>query len=264
MQNWDHVDFIFKNVNKLPTTNSEIDFSRVRPYFLDGLGSHHRQLIVTSSFNEPSIQACFREHGQSIAGSLRVCKNWRDGEISNVMRRMNQVFQRVHSDEFRNHEDDRFAYFKDAVLGPLLRTNQKRTIIFTPSYFNFVRVRNELMRQEANAAFICEYSRESEISRGRSRFFHGTKDILLYSGRFHYFRRYCMRGANHIIFYSLPEFPQYYPELVNLVTDSGASSDTASCLALFTKYERLALERIVGKKCANHLLTSEKSTFMFK
>ena len=30
--------------------------------------------------------------------------------------------------------------------------------------------------------FICEYSRESEISRGRSQFFHGKADIMLYSG----------------------------------------------------------------------------------
>jgi hypothetical protein len=36
--------------------------------------------------------------------------------------------------------------------------------------------------------FVSEYSRDSEISRGRSRFFHGQKDILLFSGRAHFFR----------------------------------------------------------------------------
>jgi hypothetical protein len=35
---------------------------------------------------------------------------------------------------------------------------------------------------------VCEYSRDSEISRGRSNFFHGRKDIMLYSGRAHFFR----------------------------------------------------------------------------
>jgi len=265
MQNWDHVDFVLRHTNKLPSSNNDIDFARVRPYFLDGKASRHRQLIMTTFFNEPPIQACFREHGKSIAGTVRLCKNWKEGVIPNVMRRVNQVFQRVHSDAFLKHEDDRFAYFKESVLGPLLRTNQQRTIIFTPSYISYVRVRNELMRQEANAAFICEYSRESEISRGRSRFFNGSKDILLYSGRFHYFRRYNIRGANHIIFYSLPEFPQFYPELVNLVTDSTESTSTSSsCLALFTKFEKMALERLVGKKWSNHLLTSDKRTFLFR
>lgn len=41
---------------------------------------------------------------------------------------------------------------------------------------------------QVSAAFVCEYSRDSEISRGRSRFFHGTKDVMLYSGRAHFFR----------------------------------------------------------------------------
>lgn len=264
MQNWNHVNYVINHVNKLPAVNNEIDFSRVRPYFLEGNGSKHRQVIFTSHFNEPSIQACFRQHGQSFVGTTRLSKNWKDGVISNVMRRVNQVFQRVQSDEFQSQEDDRFVYFRDAVLGPLLRTNQKRTIIITPSYISFVRVRNELLRQEVNAAFICEYSRESEISRGRSRFFNGTNDILVYSGRFHYFRRYQIRGANHMIFYSLPEYPHFYPELVNMVNDSGEASSASSCLILFTRFDRMGLERVVGKKRSTHLLTSDKSTFMFK
>lgn len=47
-----------------------------------------------------------------------------------------------------------------------------------------------LVVSQASAAFICEYSRESEIARGRSRFFHGQKDLLLYTGRCHFFRYY--------------------------------------------------------------------------
>jgi U3 small nucleolar RNA-associated protein 25 len=120
------------------------------------------------------------------------------------------------------------------------------------------------MRQEASAAFICEYSRESEISRGRSRFFHGSKDILLYSGRFHYFRRYSMRGANHIIFYSLPEHPQFYPEMVNLITEATDAASPSSCLVLFTKFEKMALSRIVGEKWSKNLFTNTKETFLFK
>jgi U3 small nucleolar RNA-associated protein 25 len=267
MQNWDHVEYVLKHTNKMPTTNNEIDFSRVRPYFLDGHASKHRQLIITSHFNEPPIQACFRSFGQSIAGVCRFGKKWKDGVLSNVVARAcNQVFQRVQANELARQEDERFNYFKEIVLGPLLRTNQKRTIIVTPSYISYVRVRNELMRQEANAVFVCEYSRVSEVSRGRSRFFHGTKDILLYSGRFHYFSRYLVRGANHVVFYSLPEYPHFYPEIVNTLTDTGeaSASSASSCLVLFTRYEQMALERIVGNKWAKHLLNSEKQTFLFK
>lgn len=41
--------------------------------------------------------------------------------------------------------------------------------------------------------------------------------MLLYTGRAHFFNRYCIRGIHHLIFYSLPECPQFYPEMVNLL-----------------------------------------------
>jgi hypothetical protein len=196
---------------------------------------------------------------------------------------------------------------------------------------------------QVNAAYISEYSRDSEISRGRSRFFHGQKDIMLYSGRAHFFRymnqtkrqkrynalnrhsfflfmlalfdnififfvlnltflllfffccrRYQIRGAKHIIFYSLPEYALFYAEYVNMLTrdasaaaagedegdegaagrynntsgsGSGGSGDlgmeSVSCLVLFTPYERMALERIVGPKRCAHMLNASQSTFMF-
>jgi U3 small nucleolar RNA-associated protein 25 len=76
-----------------------------------------------------------------------------------------------------------------------------------------------------------------------------------------------MRGAHNIVFYSLPEYAHFYPELVNLLEDgdgsgSGSGSGT-SCLTLFTQYERMALERLVGAARAAHMLASKKHTFMF-
>jgi len=44
MQNWDHLDFIMKYTNKLPTAAHDTDFSRVRQYFLEGQAAKHRQL----------------------------------------------------------------------------------------------------------------------------------------------------------------------------------------------------------------------------
>eukprot|EP01041_Mallomonas_annulata_P001244 gene1244-2412_t len=269
MQNWDHVEYVLKHTNKLPENNqSEVDFTRVRPYFLDDLSRHHRQLIFSSHFNEPILQACFREHAQSVAGTVRVRYNWGDGVLNRVVSRVKQLFQAVPScDTMESQEEMRFQYFNEHVLSPILRLEQGRTLIVTSSYFHYVRVRNELMRREADAVFVCEYSRESEISRGRSRFFHGQKKILLYSGRAHFFRRFLVRGAHHVIFYSLPSYPIFYPEIVNTLEDAEASDSMAkssSCLVLFTPYERLLLERIVGKTRCSHMLSSKKNTFIIK
>ena len=56
-----------------------------------------------------------------------------------------------------------------------------------------------------------------KVARSRARFFRGDRDLLLYTGRAHFFNRYCIRGIHHLIFYSLPECPQFYPEMVNLL-----------------------------------------------
>jgi U3 small nucleolar RNA-associated protein 25 len=283
MQNWDHVEFVMRLVNQLPKSNHDTDFARVKPYFLDGKASEHRQVIFTSHFVSPTLLSSFRTHSKSLCGSLRVKRRWgSDGVISHVTYGTRQVFQRVSTSSLGAEEEDRFAFFKEHILGPLLRTGQGKTLIVTPNYLHYVRVRNELLKLEANSAFVCEYSRESEISRGRSRFFHGLHEILLYSGRCHYFRRFPIKGAQHVIFYSIPEYPRFYPELVNLLTNeqhqssrsdqssdhhkisNGASGTACSSMVMFTKYDQMALERIVGSKKAKHMLDSEKGLFMFK
>lgn len=56
-----------------------------------------------------------------------------------------------------------------------------------------------------------------QVSRSRSRFFRGDRDLILYTGRAHFFNRFSIRGIHHLIFYSLPLYPQFYPEMVNLL-----------------------------------------------
>jgi len=81
-----------------------------------------------------------------------------------------------------------------------------------------------------------------------------------------------MRGASHLIFYSLPENANFYPELVNLLEEGGGGGEReggwgvggmTSVFAMFTRFEALALERIVGTTRAKHMLGSEKATFLF-
>jgi len=127
-------------------------------------------------------------------------------------------------------------------------------------------VSNYAVKEDISHVCISEYERTSETSRSRARFFHGQRDFMLYTGRAHYFKRFMIRGARHLILYSLPENAQFYPELVNLLeegTRSGEVGGVTSCFSLFTKYEALALERIVGSTRARHMLGSEKETFLF-
>ena len=51
--------------------------------------------------------------------------------------------------------------------------------------------------------------------------------------------------------------------LVALLKQEAESVAAVTCLSLFTRFERLSLERIVGEERAGHMLASTKNTFLF-
>lgn len=67
-------------------------------------------------------------------------------------------------------------------------------LIFVRSYFDFVRLRNLLKEEGASFVGLCEYTKHSDVSRGRSNFFHGRRRIMLYTERAHFYHRYRLRG----------------------------------------------------------------------
>lgn len=272
MQNWDHVLGTLNEINKQPKKTNVTDFSRVRNYALAGQSKHWRQLIVFSKFNDACIQGTFKRHAKSIEGRVRLSTKVEASEASvcDVLVKVKQVFQRVQCNTMSTQGDCKLQYFVDKVLPQILRLKQRRTLIYIPSYFDFVSVRNVLLKAEANFVSVTEYARVSEVSRGRSRFQQGRKNIMLYTGRCHFFKRHVIKGARHLIFFGLPEHPEFYPGMVNILNDMGkVKTDSlnleaqASCLCLFTKYDAHALERIVGTSHCGHMMKSEKSTFLF-
>ena len=65
------------------------------------------------------------------------------------------------------------------------------TLIFVPSYFDFVRLNAHLKNiDDLDYAVLSEYSSTSEISRARTNFFNGKKAFLVVTERFHFFRRW--------------------------------------------------------------------------
>lgn len=63
------------------------------------------------------------------------------------------------------------------------------TLIYIPSYFDYVRLRNHMKREEISFASICEYSSRSEVSRARHFFQRGEKQFVLFTERFHFYKR---------------------------------------------------------------------------
>ncbi|KAJ2820487.1 rRNA-binding ribosome biosynthesis protein utp25, partial [Coemansia furcata] len=100
----------------------------------------------------------------------------------------------------------------------------------------------------------------------RKSLYAGELGFILYSERAHFYHRYPIKGIHNLVFYSLPEHPLFYTELLNLMltsNDETASPELLSCTALYTKYDQLKVERIVGSQLASQLLTGERSQFTF-
>lgn len=146
---------------------------------------------------------------------------------------------------------------------------QTHTLIFIPSYFDFVRIRNYLEDNRYDYEPCCEYTSPSGIARARTQFFHGRTSFILYTERLHFFRRFNIRGTYHVVFYGLPDHGQFYKEIVDFLAlklndqASAAEEATFSCTALFSKYDFLKLERIVGTDRAKKMCTAQKNIFNF-
>ena len=271
MQNWDHVHNVLNRLNQQPKNNNGTDYGRVRQYLLAGQANFWRQTIFTSTFCDPMILSTFKRHAKCREGALKLRSRVSvdAASLNNVIVRVKQVFQRVPCTSFADQGSDRLQYFEERVLPQILRSKQKHTMIFIPSYFDFVSVRNLLLKKEADFVSVTEYARVSEISRGRARFLQGRKAIMLYTGRVHYFSRHAIKGIRHLVFFGLPERADFYSGLVNELNKGMNQDDDddvnapTSVLALFTKYEAHALERTVGKQHCDRMIKGEKQTYMF-
>ncbi|KAG7340900.1 UTP25, U3 small nucleolar RNA-associated SSU processome protein 25 [Nitzschia inconspicua] len=286
MQNWDHVNDILDALNQPPQHNNNTDFSRVRQYLLEGQGEHWRQLILSTKFVDPTLISSFKRFGKSHSGSVKVRRKTPSDEasIASVLLPITQVFHKVPVGSFAQQSQAKVEYFVKHLLPQIQKHQQKHTLVFIPSYFDYCSLRNAFLKLESvSFVSVTEYSRTSEIGRGRARFLQGRKPILLYTGRAHYFHRHAIKGIKHLVFLGLPEHASFYAEYVNLIGTLGASStnkkvmendddddimdmadhSATSCVVLFTKYEAHALERVVGSKNCSQMLSSSKRTFMF-
>ncbi|PHT83483.1 hypothetical protein T459_11926 [Capsicum annuum] len=84
---------------------------------------------------------------------------------------------------------------------------------------------------------VCysRYTEQRDISRARVWFFDGKKKIMLYTERAHFYHRY---------------------KVVNMLQGS-------SCTVLFSHFDQLRLERIVGTAAAKRMVTSDKGVCVF-
>lgn len=258
MQNWEHVSTIVRALNRVPTKPREdTDFSRVHRWLLDEQGAYYRQSVVITQTLTPEINSLFNRSCVNVLPRFRAIMH-DEPSVAKVALKIRQVFQRVDAESPAQKGDAMFKYFVDEVLPHLTATVQTRTLIYVASYFDYIRLKNLLGDEGINFCAVCEHTSKQDQCKFRGRFTEGKYDFMLYTERFHFYHRYHIKGAHNVVFYGLPQYGQFYSEVVNCL-----AAQDASALALFTKYDHLQLERIVGPKRALRLVSSEKATHLF-
>lgn len=277
MQNWENVELVLNHLNLQPKDLHGCDVNRVRTYYLDGHAKYLRQTLIFSSYITPEMNRLFNTTLVNIAGKAKLTPNYSGAITSATGLGMKQTFSRFASTSPATDPDARFKYFTTAILPQLVRLPKpadgaQGVLVFIPSYYDFLRVRNFFATSDltANISFgaIHDYSETSEQRRARSHFLSGRHSILLYTQRAHHFFRLRIKGVKRVVCYALPDNEIFYREVVGgfLGTSLGegkVAPEEAGARALFSKFDGLRLERVVGSERVRAMVGGQGDTFDF-
>ncbi|NXV84222.1 DIEXF factor, partial [Atlantisia rogersi] len=264
MQNWEHVLHLMKHINQLPLESHGVDFSRVRMLNLNNWSKYYRQTLLFSALQDPQINSIFNKHCFNYVGQVAVRNVPLSGSISHVVVQLPHVFRRLEAESLPSVIETRFRFFIDKVLPEYRDAIMSHTLIYVPSYFDYVRLRNYFKKEDLNFTHICEYTKKAGVCRARRFFLKGEKQFLLFTERFHFYKRYTIKGIRNLIFYELPTYSHFYSEICNMMkaTDSGVDA-TWTCTVLYSKYDAQKLAAVVGIDRTAQMLQSKKDVHLF-
>lgn len=264
MQNWEHVLHLMNHMNLLPMDSHGVDFSRVRMWSLNNWSKYYRQTLLFGALQDAQINSVFNKYCVNMQGQVAVRNVPMTGSISHVLVQLPHVFQKMEAENLASVIDARFNFFVNKILPQYRDAVMSHTLIYIPSYFDFVRLRNYFKKEELNFTHICEYTQKSGVSRARHFFLQGEKQFLLFTERFHFYKRYTIKGIRNLIFYELPTYPHFYSEICNMLRATNRGEEaTWTCTVLYSKYDAQRLAAVVGVERAAQMLQSKKNVHLF-
>jgi len=114
MQNFDHLEFVFKHLNSIPKKAREIDFSRVREIFLNDWGSHYRQTVICSSYPSNDLNVLFKRDCQNLKGKMKFQLSYSD-TVSKIIPNVRHLFRRFDVNSPAEIDSSRFEFFTTQV-----------------------------------------------------------------------------------------------------------------------------------------------------
>lgn len=293
MQNWEHLEFVMSRLNHIPRQSRDTDFSRVKQFYLDNRAGMFRQTILLSAHDFPALRSVYNHNLNNVAGKIRTVAHTeeKDAELARGTSGVRQVFTRFEAANPHAEPDLRFQHFTTKTLAQLSKSavSSSHTLILVPSYFDFVRLddflrsHNEKRKpgETANLSYtsISEYSTPKDIRRAREAFFSGKKRFLLLTERAHFYRRSKLRGVKTVVFYQLPQNARFFSEVLkfpfitkgDLAGGKGKEEEEeeeldaneVSAYVVFSRYDLIQLEKVVGTEQAKQMVTADKATWKF-
>ncbi|XP_044942995.1 U3 small nucleolar RNA-associated protein 25 homolog isoform X2 [Mustela putorius furo] len=255
---------LMNHMNLLPLDSHGVDFSRVRMWSLNNWSKYYRQTLLFGALQDAQVNSVFNKYCVNLQGQVAVRNVPMTGSISHVLVQLPHVFQRLEAENLASVIDARFNFFVNKILPQYRDAVMSHTLIYVPSYFDFVRLRNYFKKEELNFTHICEYTQKSGISRARHFFLQGEKQFLLLTERFHFYKRYTIKGIRNLIFYELPTYPHFYSEICNMLRATSRGEEaTWTCTVLYSKYDAQRLAAVVGVERAAQMLQSKKNVHLF-
>ncbi|CCH42043.1 hypothetical protein BN7_1582 [Wickerhamomyces ciferrii] len=272
LQNWDHVLTVLKHVNKIPGNLHDTDFGRVRMWSINDQAKLFRQTLVFTEYNTPNVNNLLSK-SQNIFGKYRFRPiiHTKDCSMSKVGLKIRQIFNRFESSSPIDEPDARFNHFKSVIVPSLSKstTYEDGLLIYIPLYSDFLRVKNYL-HNKTSLLFVDtdEYTEQKDLTKARALFQQGRRKILLYSERLHHYRRFDLKGVKNIFMYGVPNNPIFYTELVSSIGRSVyegiADFNISNVRILYSKWDSLAIERIVGSERAPVLTHGQNEFYEFR
>lgn len=122
-------------------------------------------------------------------------------------------------DSFEHIDDARFAFFTKKIWDKLYENNTGYTLLFVPSYLDFVRLRTFFKSKNAQVALISEYSEKKDCQRNRHFYETTEKPVLMITERALVFDKIKIRYARNIVMYGLPESQDTFTDVLGDILD---------------------------------------------
>lgn len=299
------------NLNNLPQDQTnDMDFGRIKYYFLDNFQYLFRQTLIftknlTVNSNLVFNNYCFNRNGR-FKNLLRV-NNLKYSVLnylklySNMMTLKFQRFETSRDPQqmIVSEPDFRFKFFISSVLPKLIKNESSGILIYIPDYTDFLRLKNYIGKNTSLLVDdLNEYSSVPKITKTRNFFkltseksptVRGSKkiNVLLYTERLHYYRRYDIKGIKQLIFYKPPTNYRYFQDFMKMMikynlnlnkhtiendqsdydgsdNDDDVLMESLEVRCIYSKLDSLYMNRLVGNKNLGILMSGGNDVYEFK